>query len=303
LSRRLGSCVSYYFDTASGFLVDPRQRGSESSIQYGQMMISRLPSIFGARCSRAERTGLARLPLLLLSGCVLGVAGCHHQQQVAYQPPPPPLRPGTSTAHSAARPLSPESTPSIGFDDTSGKPVLTQFGTASWYGPPYHHHAAADGSIFDQNAMTAAHRTLPMGSTIRVTNVATNQAVLVRITDRGPFVPGRILDLSLAAAKQIGVYAPGTAQVKVEAFAHPSANPAGKWCVQIGVFKRANDALDLQAALTGQYRTAKVTEFAGATGFWVRINPALPDLAHANEVARSVQPRDPAALPYVVRID
>lgn len=190
-----------------------------------------------------------------------------------------------------------------GFDDTSGKPVLTQFGAASWYGPPYHNRAAADGSIFDQNAMTAAHRTLPMGSTVRVTNVATNQSVLVRITDRGPFVPGRILDLSLGAAKAIGVWRPGVAEVKIEAFAHATNDPAGRWCVQIGAFKNSDDALDLRDELMQRYKTAKVIEFTGPTGHWVRVNPAKPDLAHANEVAESLASNDPAAFPYVVRLD
>ena len=68
---------------------------------------------------------------------------------------------------------------------------------ASWYGPPYANRKGADGTIYDQNAMTAAHRTLPMGSIVRVTNLTNNESVLVRITDRGPFIDGRIIDLSL----------------------------------------------------------------------------------------------------------
>ena len=241
-------------------------------------------------------------------------SGCHHQAQVAYQPPPPPVvvarrTPPPQSVHlpgvkpSAATPMSPEGTPSVGFDDTSGKPVLVQYGTASWYGPPYNHRAGADGTIFDQDAMTAAHRTLPMGSTVRVTNVETKQSVLVRITDRGPFSPGRVLDLSLGAAKAIGVWRPGTAQVKIEAYAHPNADPDGRWCVQIGAFRNPDDALDVKSAMQERYTTAKVIEFAGPTGHWVRVNPAKPDLAHANEVAKSVESADPAAVPYVVRIN
>lgn len=174
---------------------------------------------------------------------------------------------------------------------------------ASWYGPPYHNHAGADGTIFDQNAMTAAHRTLPMGSTLRVTNTATNQSVLVRVTDRGPFVPGRVLDLSLAAAKAIGVWRPGVAQVKIEAFPHVSADPAGKWCVQMGAFHSEDEARSIQAALQDRYRTARVIEFKGPTGYWVRVNTAIPDLSHANEVARWLDSPDYSALPYVVRLD
>src|SRR6202041_2437042 len=122
-----------------------------------------------------------------------------------------------------------------------GKPVSAEIGLASWYGPPYAGRKGADGTVYDQNAMTAAHLTLPMGTMVRVTNLATNQSAVVKITDRGPFVRGRIIDLSLAAAKATGVYRAGVAKVKVEAFAAPvraNADPytdrGGRWCVQIG---------------------------------------------------------------------
>ncbi|MEO7029852.1 MAG: septal ring lytic transglycosylase RlpA family protein [Acidobacteriaceae bacterium] len=263
-----------------------------------------LPQSASARSPIAARA----TAVFALTACAALTAGCHHQARVAYQPPPPPVsarrvRPPEITTHNTAKP--PAGTPQSlqGFDDTSSPPVLTEFGIASWYGPPYHNHASADGTLFDQNALTAAHRTLPMGSTVRVTNVATNQSILVRITDRGPFVPGRVLDLSMGAAKAIGVWRPGIAQVKIEAFAHPNPDPAGRWCVQIGAFKSPDDALDLQADLMRRYKTAKVIEFTGPTGHWVRVNPAKPDLAHANEVAESLQSPDPTALPYVVRLD
>jgi rare lipoprotein A len=212
--------------------------------------------------------------------------------------PPSSVATGNAAKPSAAVPQSTD-----GFDDISGKPVFTQFGVASWYGPPYHNHAGADGTIFDQNAMTAAHRTLPMGSTVRVTNTATNQSILVRVTDRGPFVPGRVLDLSMAAAKAIGVWRPGTAQVKIEAYEHPNNDPAGRWCVQIGAFKNSDDALDLQASLMQRYKGARVIEFTGPTGHWVRVDPSQHNLSQANEVARSIETADPSALPYVVRLD
>ena len=255
-----------------------------------------------------------RLRMLLASvaasGFVLAAMGCSHQTRAAYVPAPPPLPEAparaSATPHygvkpSAATPMSPEATPSAGFDDTTGAPVLTEVGLASWYGPPYNHRAGADGTIFDQNAMTAAHLTLPMGSTVRVTNLSTGQSALVRITDRGPFSPGRVLDLSMGAAKAIGVYRAGVAKVKIEAFAHPTSDPAGRWCVQVGAFKTQADALDLKAQLLDRYKTSRVIEFAGPTGHWVRVNPAKPDLAHANEVARWIGKPDPAALPYVVR--
>jgi len=241
-----------------------------------------------------------------LALCAGLATGCHHQPQVAYQPPPPPIPqrrplPPVATTKAPENTTTPQSTD--GFDDISGKPVFTEVGVASWYGPPYHNHPGADGTIFDQNAMTAAHRTLPMGSTVRVTNTATNQSILVRVTDRGPFVPGRVLDLSMAAAKAIGVWRPGTAQVRIEAFEHPNNDPAGRWCVQIGAFKNSDDALDLQTSLMHRYKSARVIEFTGPTGHWVRVDPSLHNLTQANEVARSIETADPSALPYVVRLD
>src|SRR5258708_37452494 len=102
--------------------------------------------------------------------------------------------------------------------------------------------------------MSAARRTLPMGSIVRVTKLTNNLSVMVRITDRGPFIDGRIIDLSLAAAKAVDVYRPGTAKVRVEAFTPPEgADPAGEWCVQSGAFLDPADAIQLKDDLIRQY--------------------------------------------------
>jgi rare lipoprotein A len=244
--------------------------------------------------------------IVCLGLCVL--TGCHHKTQAAYDPSysapdPTPERAPSSNRATATVPrptripaTKPEPAPP---DDLHGRPVSTEIGLASWYGPPYHNRQGADGTIFDQNALTAAHRTLPMGTMVRVTNLATNQSVIAKITDRGPFIPGRTLDLSLAAAKSIGVYRTGVAKVKIEAFAHPTADPEGRWCVQIGVFIDPDDAVQLKNDLSRRYSTAKVTEFAGPTGHWVRINPAKPDHLTAEHIAGSIHLPD--AEPYVIR--
>jgi rare lipoprotein A len=121
----------------------------------------------------------------------------------------------------------------------------------------------------------------------------------VRITDRGPFVPGRTLDLSLAAAKAIGVYRAGVAKVKVEAYAHPGSDPEGRWCVQIGAFIDPNDAIQMKNDLISRYKAAKVVEFAGPTGYWVRINPTQADKTTAGKIAQSIHLPD--AEPYLIR--
>jgi rare lipoprotein A len=263
-----------------------------------------------------NRIGHRVLGAALLQALLLGATGCHKNTKVAYQPPPAPAantghegtaRPAdrgsnssADSAGAAARPASPSQ------PVPRGKPVSSEIGLASWYGPPYTNRKGADGTIYDQNAMTAAHRTLPMGSTVRVTNLTNNESVLVRITDRGPFVEGRIIDLSLAAAKAVDLYRAGVAQVRVEAYAppeRPGVDPAGRWCVQIGAFLDEADAFHVKNDLARRYATAKVIEFAGPTGHWVRINPQNPDKATASEIAGRIHIPHPGAHPYLVRLN
>jgi rare lipoprotein A len=94
--------------------------------------------------------------------------------------------------------------------------IQRQQGMASWYGPGFHGRLSASGERFNQNAMTAAHRTLPFGTRVRVINQNNGRSVIVRINDRGPFVRGRIIDLSVEAARKIGMYGSGIAPVEVE---------------------------------------------------------------------------------------
>ena len=91
-----------------------------------------------------------------------------------------------------------------------------QTGKASWYGDPHHGRKTASGEVFDMYALTAAHRTLPLGSRVRVTNLANGKSVVVRINDRGPFHSERIIDLSYAAAYRLGYVTAGSARVEVE---------------------------------------------------------------------------------------
>ena len=239
---------------------------------------------------------------LLRSGSIAAVfallclTGCHHRTTVARSTPPPP-GPGRGAAHAT-----PELAAGNGFfDDTHVAPVFTETGLATWYYA--HGHTGSDGQRYDASAPTAAHKTLPIGSTVRVTNLQTGQSTLVRITDRGPFYPGRILDLSEVAAKQIGLYRAGIAQVRLEAFAHPQADPVGRWCVQTGPFKAVNDALDLKAALLAKYSGARVSEFTGQTGYWVRIDPVSRGRPEATVIANWIGAPDNGTNSFVIRIN
>ena len=249
---------------------------------------------------RRLRSSVALLLLATLTGC-------HHKQSRTSQYPAYSAPDATEASDTASRPSTPPAHPAaprapiVRPADPEERPVSTEVGLASWYGPPYHNHPGADGTVFDQNAITVAHRTLPMGTTVRVTNLATGESILARVTDRGPFVPGRILDLSLAAAKAISVYRAGTAQVKIEAFAKPGADPAAKWCVQIGTFLTADDAIQTKNDLIHRFTAAKVIEFAGPTGFWVRIDPIPAERSAATHIADAIH--IPDAEPYLVRLN
>lgn len=241
-------------------------------------------------------------PGLILSATLLLAVGCSHKQQVAYTPPPPP-EPATETAPPAAP--APAPIPSLTADEQfvdAHTPIYSESGIASWYGPPYHNRVGANGAVFDENGVSAAHRTLPMGSLIRVTNVKTGQSAVMRVTDRGPFVAGRVLDLSIGAAKAVGLWRAGTGEVRIDVFSTPRPmDEGGRWCVQIGAFLHQGSALRLQSDLQREYRTANVIEFAGPTGYWVRIRPENDDRTIAVAIARSLQPTEGEA--WLVRLD
>lgn len=130
------------------------------------------------------------------------------------------------------------------------RPVSTgwsQEGTASWYGPGFHGKATASGETYDMDGMTAAHRSLPFGTWVKVVNRRNGRDTRVRITDRGPFVEGRILDLSRAAARDLGMIGDGTAPVRLEVVALPSE--AACRLVQVGAFERRRNAEELARRL------------------------------------------------------
>ena len=104
----------------------------------------------------------------------------------------------------------------VSFEPTQNKLRALQSGVASYYGPGFNGRRTANGETFNMNAMTAAHRTLPFGTKLKVTNLSNGKSTIVRVNDRGPYAGNRVIDLSVAAAKQIGAIHSGTARVKLE---------------------------------------------------------------------------------------
>ncbi|MBI3800224.1 MAG: septal ring lytic transglycosylase RlpA family protein [Deltaproteobacteria bacterium] len=102
-----------------------------------------------------------------------------------------------------------------------GQPQSGQLGVASWYGPGFHGNPTANGEIYNQNALTAAHPTLPLGTQVQVTNLANGKSVQVRINDRGPYIHGRAIDLSRGAAQKLGMVKPGISRVRIKTLSSP----------------------------------------------------------------------------------
>lgn len=122
----------------------------------------------------------------------------------------------------ACAPARPPSTPAV------PEPGFLQEGVASWYGPGFEGRPTASGEAFDPNQLTAAHRTLPFGTRLRVVHVASGREVVVRINDRGPFIRGRVIDLSRAAAQRLNMIGEGTARVRLHVLEDPGASAANR---------------------------------------------------------------------------
>jgi rare lipoprotein A len=263
----------------------------------------------------------ALIPLLVL---FLSLAsGCGHHVEVeplsAPQATPPPIQnsaqprhpPQTtpsapkgkpSPAHIAPTPAPPGGVNAEDLDFIANhKPILTEEGLATWY-TAAKGRESANGQLFSDHSLTAAHRTLPMGSLIVVTNLTTNQSSPMRITDRGPFVEGRLLDLTIASAKATGVYRMGTANVRLEVYRTPKPiDTGGRWCVQIGFFTSARKANKFKEQLERKYPDAKVIEFPGVDSYWVRIRPEGDNREQAERIARKLHP--PEGKAFLTRLD
>ena len=204
----------------------------------------------------AKLTTKIVLPLLFLAACSIPPA------KVAI----PPIAPGTHPS---------------------------QTGIASWYGPGFHGKATASGAIYNQNDLTAAHQTLPLGSHVLVTNLQNSNTVEVTINDRGPFAKGRILDLSYAAGQALGIIAPGTIPVRLEVIESPYnlkvIRSSLDYTLQLGSFSQRQNALELRDRLAQSYSDVIITplQLRDATYYRVQLG-TFSDRAAAEEQARHI---------------
>jgi rare lipoprotein A len=245
---------------------------------------------------------------------MLATTGCTHHKKVAMAPPPNELAPYAQPAYvPTPQPLPPARIPftptppgGVSSEDlefvATHSPIMSEVGLATWYTAPYAGRKSANGQVFEDDAMTAAHRTLPMGSLVLVTNLKTGQSGIMRITDRGPFVEGRILDLTIAAAKATGIYRAGLAEVRMDVYRTPKPiDTGGRWCVQIGAFHSERDAMKLKEQLIHKYSDANVIEFPGEKSYWVRIRPEGDNRQMAEYIAQHLRPTEGEA--FLTRLD
>jgi peptidoglycan lytic transglycosylase len=151
----------------------------------------------------------------------------------------------------------------------------TQIGVASWYGPGFHGQATASGAIYDQDELTAAHQTLPLGTRVMVTNLKNGRSIEVLVNDRGPFAKGRILDLSHAAAKSLDMVGAGTAPVRIEVIDTPykiqHIRASLDYTLQLGSFSQLENAQQLRDRLRQSYSDAAIVPLQSRNGTYYRV--------------------------------
>jgi peptidoglycan lytic transglycosylase len=257
------------------------------------------------------RRARLRRPALLGLGIALSVlaAGCHRRR-----PRPAPIQPPPSV------PSAPSPRPRGRAPRPSAPIVQGEEGIASWYGHPFHGRQTASGEIYNMYAMTAAHKTLPFGTVVRVHDLENGKSVVVRINDRGPFVEGRIIDLSYSAAQAMGMS--GTALVRLEILGNqssPVSQPSsssraparsaqapppasGVFAVQIGAFQDRRNAEKLRDQVPRSYGPVTIQAFDRGDGMFYRVRVGSESTEDgANQLARRLREAGFATQTFVVR--
>ncbi len=180
-----------------------------------------------------------------------------------------------------------------------------EVGLASWYGYPYHGRKAANGETYDMRRLTAAHRTLPFGTHVRVLNLKNGRTVEVEITDRGPFVEGRLIDLSRAAARMIGMQRSGTALVRLELLRVSASASGDTFAVQVGAFRIRANAERLRAEMERRFGFAIIVPRPGNPILWRVVTGRYRSPEDARTVALQIRSDENERLgpAFVQRLD
>lgn len=176
-------------------------------------------------------------------------------------------------------------------------------GNASWYGEPFHGRRSSNGEIYDMHKLTAAHRTLPFETLVRVTNLTNGKSTTVRITDRGPFVDNRVIDLSLGAAREIDSVGPGVVPVRVEVISAGIDPATGFFTVQVGAFRDRGNAERLRDRLSASYSPIFIQPYDSPDGLLYRVR--VGKIAGENEARQFSEQlrRAESFTPLLIRLD
>ena len=266
------------------------------------MAVSRLTERLTAR---AAPFLLSRWLVFVCIAAIMA-AGCAGRRPVSNVPAPAPSPSPQPVPTPAPGPTGPPSAPGASQPPTRSTPfvpgIFVEEGTASWYGIPFNGRRAANGEIFDMNTLVAAHRTLPFGSILRVTNLNNGRDVEVRVIDRGPFVGNRVLDLARAAAVALDMLGTGTARVRIELISGP--NPTtGDFTVQVGAFADRMNAERLRDRLLARYQPIFIQEYDVPEGHFYRVRVGrVPNPDAAQQLAERLKTSD-GFQTFVMRLD
>ncbi len=248
---------------------------------------------------------LRHLALLVVSTQLL--LGCAAKRPIAdRQPAPTP--PPAETLENAKRDASiaPPASPAHPKHSKTPPPPApvgyTEEGNASWYGNPFHGRRASNGEIYDMYKLTAAHRTLPFETMVRVTNLNNGRTTTVRITDRGPFVDNRIIDLSQAAAREIESIGPGVVPVRIEVLGNVDVT-AGFFTVQVGAFREHGNAERLRERLLATYSPIFIQQYDSPDGMFYRVRVGKISGEQAAQDFGEKLRNAEGFTPFVVRLD
>lgn len=211
---------------------------------------------------RLRKGVIGRISLLLLFSGLLAACGAHHKSV---------YRPDSAAPRSVGQ--KPYTINGERYEPLSSHEGFVQSGIASWYGSDFHGKTTSNGEIYDMHAMTAAHKTLPLGVYVRVRHRDNGREAVVRINDRGPFVAGRIIDLSSSAAREIGIVESGIGPVKIEALGYldrtatgrtvyraPASYDRGSFGIQVGAFSRLENARRMADEIKRRHGVSSIRE-------------------------------------------
>jgi rare lipoprotein A len=230
--------------------------------------------------------------------CLLSIFGCASRRPIADRRQPPPVQSEAAAPDTAA--AAPRRTKTAGISVPQG---YSEEGNASWYGAPFHGRRASNGEIYDMYKLTAAHRTLPFETMVRVTNLNNGKSTVVRITDRGPFVENRVIDLSFAGAREIDSVGAGIVPVRLEILSAVGDPTSGFFTVQVGAFRDPANAERLRDRLNASYSPIFIQQYDSPDGLYYRVRVGrVSGEDAARQFGEQLRSRE-GLTPFVVRSD